>query len=538
MSELLQSGHHPDADQLNAFVEHTLPPHELEQTLAHLAVCPGCREIVALSFPPVDDPLPRTVHKPWFFRGNLVWSAAAAVTAIVFIIALVRNGITTRNSAGAPTQVAASKPPVPLQPPTEPQMSNPNPPAPPDNRSQARRHSAIPSDTAVANPAKDKAAINPRSVGGPLLQNGLPQPAPTSGTQAIHGQLRPSVNNADGFTMAPPQKAPAFPTDHFQQSPTGSSDAIAANASDRLRQAPIVAPVPQAPNRPEPPITAPNAPAPTNQTVEVIDGASNLTLPSTTSEIQLNQARNIVTHPLPSDLPVLSIVSNAHQVLAIDTQHSLFLSDDAGNHWKAVPAQWKGQAVKVELASSTALKQLSAGTATAEAPSANFGATGGLVTTRTPITSAILTGSVTDGSGAAISNASVVVGNATTPNAGTVKTDRAGHYLIDGLIPGSYWVAAEAPGFNKQQVDITVTASQQNSANLTLSVGQATQTVSVSAAPEVLDINGSTETAATLSVARKNKTERSPASQSPVFEITTDTGEHWTSTDGHTWKHN
>ena len=145
------------------------------------------------------------------------------------------------------------------------------------------------------------------------------------------------------------------------------------------------------------------------------------------------------------------MVSNAHQVLAIDTQHSLFLSDDAGNHWKAVPAQWKGRAVKVELASSTALKQLSAGTATAEAPSANFGATGGLVTTRTPITSAILTGSVTDGSGAAISNASVVVGNATTPNAGTVKTDRAGHYLIDGLIPGSYWVVAEAPGFNKQQ---------------------------------------------------------------------------------------
>ena len=198
----------------------------------------------------------------------------------------------------------------------------------------------------------------------------------------------------------------------------------------------------------------------------------------------------------------------------------------------------EGRAVKVELASSTALKQLSAETATAEAPSANFGVTGGLVTTRTPITSAILTGSVTDGSGAAISNASVVVGNATTPNAGTVRSRSCRHYLIDGLIPGSYRVVAEAPGFNKQQLDITVTASQQNSANLTLFVGQASQTVSVSAAPEVLDINGSTETAATLSVGRKNKTERSPASQSPVFEITTDTGEHWTSTDGHTWKHN
>ncbi len=52
MSELLQAGQHPDADQLNAFVEHTLPAHEQQQTLAHLAVCPACRQIVALSLPP------------------------------------------------------------------------------------------------------------------------------------------------------------------------------------------------------------------------------------------------------------------------------------------------------------------------------------------------------------------------------------------------------------------------------------------------------------------------------------------------------
>jgi uncharacterized membrane protein len=232
------------------------------------------------------------------------------------------------------------------------------------------------------------------------------------------------------------------------------------------------------------------------------------------------------------------MVSNAHQVLAIDTQHSLFLSDDAGNHWKAVPPQWKGQAVKVELASSTSLKKSGAGTATVEASSPNSGAIGGPVLTQTPVTSASLTGAVIDTTGAAISNASVVVGNATTPNARTVKTDRTGHYLVDGLIPGNYQVAVEAPGFSKQQLDVTVTASQQNSANLTLSVGQATETVAVSAASENIDINGPPELAATLSVARKSKTARSSPSQSPVFEITTDTGEHWASTDGHIWKQN
>jgi hypothetical protein len=521
MSELLQSGLHPDADQLNAFVEQTLPPHELEQTLAHLAVCPDCRQIVALSLPPADDPLPRPVHKPWFFRWNLVWPAVAAVTAIVFIIALVRNNATTRNNAGAPTQVATSNPPAPLQPLTTPEVSNPK---------------LLP----LPNAARDKTAINTRSAGGPLLQNGLPQPASASGTQAIHGQLRPSVSNANrvGIAIAAPQKEPALPTDHFLQSPTGSSDATAANASGRLIQPPPAAPFSQPPApAPPPPITAPNA-APANQTVEATHGVSNYALHSTNNDIQLSQARNIVTHSLPSNLPVLSMVSNAHQVLAIDTQHSLFLSDDAGNHWKAVPAQWQGRAVKVDLASSSPAKKFSAGTAAVEAPSTNFGATGGPVLTRTPATSASLTGAVTDTTGAAISNASVVVGNPTTPTARTVKTDRTGHYLIDDLIPGNYQVVAEAPGFNKQQLDVTVTTSQQNSANLTLSVGQATETVAVSAASENIDINGSTEHLPTLSVARKNKIQPSPASQSPVFEITTDTGEHWTSTDGYTWKHN
>ncbi len=518
MSELLQSGHHPDADQLNAFVEHTLPAHELEQTLAHLAVCPACREIVALSLPPVEDGLPKPVHKPWFFRWNLAWPAIAAVTAIVFIIALVRNGFTTRNSAEVPTQVATSNSPAPLQPLTTPAASNPKPLSPP-------------------NPAKDKTEINSRSVGGPLLQNGLPQPVPASGTQTIPGQLRPSGSNAAGLAMAPPQKAPSFPTVLFKQTPTRSSDT---NVSGRRIETLHIAAQQALSPAPPPPPTAPAAAAPTNQTVEVTDAAASVvTLPATSSDIELSQARNIVTHSLPSNLPVLSMVSNARQVLAIDTEHSLFLSDDAGNHWKAVPAQWKGRAVKVDLASSTPSKKISAGTAAGEASGANFGAIGGPVTNKMPVTSATLTGSVTDTTGAAISDASVVIGNATTPNARKVKTDRTGRYLIDGLAPGNYQVAAEASGFNKQQLDVTVSTSQQNSANLTLSVGQASQTIAVSAGSEAVDVNASSEHAATLSVARKNKTERSSASQyPPVFEITTDTGEHWTSIDGHTWKRN
>jgi hypothetical protein len=525
MSELLQSGHHPDADQLSAFIERTLPPHEREQTLAHLAICPDCREIVALSLPPVDEPLPQPAPEPWFFGWNMAWPAIAAAAALVLVIVFVRNTATTRKNAGVHIQVAASNPPAPLPPLETPEVSN-------ANRLPDSRQSAVASGAAaVAKPAQAKTTFNARTVEGPLPQTGLPQPAPASGTQAIHGQLRSPGSDAAGvgLAMGPPQKEPALPIDHFQQNPPNSSDANAAAAFDRLIQAPPAPGAPQAPKPAPAPLPPPAAAAATNQTVEVAASASAIALPSTSSDFQLSQTASRLTHSLPSNLSVLSMVANAHQVLAIDFEHSLFLSDDAGNHWRAVRAQWKGRAVKVGLASSVPLKQSSTGTAAGKASNANFGAIGGPVATQTPAASASLSGRVTDTTGAAIADASVVVGYPAT-NARTVTTDRTGRYVIDGLVPGSYQVAAQAIGFNKQQLDVTVTASQQSLANLTLSVGQATETVSVSAPSEQI---------ATLSVAKKNKAERSSASQSlPVFEITTDTGEHWTSPDGNIWKHN
>src|SRR5882757_1631586 len=122
MSDLLQPGHHLDADQLNAFVEHTLPPHEHQRTLAHLAVCPDCRTIVALSLPPMDEtpePQPVAARKSWFTGWNLAWPPAAALAALVLFTVHVHN-TTTRNSSAAPPQMAASHPPAPSPTPTNP----------------------------------------------------------------------------------------------------------------------------------------------------------------------------------------------------------------------------------------------------------------------------------------------------------------------------------------------------------------------------------------------------------------------------------
>jgi len=55
--------------------------------------------------------------------------------------------------------------------------------------------------------------------------------------------------------------------------------------------------------------------------------------------------------PLPSKLGVLSTALAGKRMIAIDTEGSLFLSEDAGQHWQSVVAQWTGRAVLVRVPS-------------------------------------------------------------------------------------------------------------------------------------------------------------------------------------------
>jgi hypothetical protein len=50
---------------------------------------------------------------------------------------------------------------------------------------------------------------------------------------------------------------------------------------------------------------------------------------------------------LPSGLPAVSAAAAGHRRLAIDQAGTLYLSLDAGNHWKIVAQQWTGRAVSV-----------------------------------------------------------------------------------------------------------------------------------------------------------------------------------------------
>jgi hypothetical protein len=231
-------------------------------------------------------------------------------------------------------------------------------------------------------------------------------------------------------------------------------------------------------------------------------------------------------YPLPSRLPVVSIAAHERLVLAIDAHNAVFVSNDAGKHWKGIRAPWTGRAVTAALIS----------TANARVPASwamRTGVAGALFSGETSPAGGAngsLSGQVTDATGAVIPGASVAVVNSTSRAARAVKTDSTGRFVVRGLAPGAYDVRAAAPGFRPAQLTgVTVAASGDSVANLSLPVGAVTQSIMVASAPPAAPMDS-------LSATAKPSAQAPPRGEIPVFfEITTDSGEHWTSSDGLTW---
>jgi hypothetical protein len=509
MSEHLQSGHHPDADQLSAFVEHALPAHEREETLAHLAVCPDCRSIVALSLPPVEEsltPHPEPMRKPWFSGWKLTWPAAAVAALVAVIVAgvQIRNVYLIRNTPLHP-QIASSyplQPPgqIPASPTAKPQ-SAPAAELPLSHKHVAAIASAPPS---AYSPMKNKAIAalpvdgrNPtqlaRAAAGPPTAKGALSKSATGSAAGdssaiVAGAFMNHPASSDVPQQSGSHERAAFA---FVPSPGQSSTSVNVTTGGQTLQ-------------------TENAP------LAVINGI--IALNNDQAQILLSE------HPLPSSLPALSIVKNLSQILAIDAHNTLFLSNDAGGHWTAVPPPWQDRPVRIELISSATGND--AGNGIGAGVIAHLQSSPAAVGGPIPLNAAkqadsVLSGIITDSSGAIIPGASV---NATDPRTGVsraTKSDPNGRYIVDQLSPGIYTVEAEAPGFAHREVaGITVNPAQHNKLNLALTVGSATETVTV----------------ATSTTSILNPTSPPVISLIPVFEITTDTGERWTSVDGLTWK--
>ena len=101
---------------------------------------------------------------------------------------------------------------------------------------------------------------------------------------------------------------------------------------------------------------------------------------------------------------------------------------------------------------------------------------------QTTISTGSIVGTVTDPTGAVVSNAKVTVTSKATGQAVTTTTTSTGTYASGALTPGNYQVRIEGQGFKTTELPVTVQVNTTASANVKLEVGQSAQVVEVQAA--------------------------------------------------------
>jgi hypothetical protein len=109
---------------------------------------------------------------------------------------------------------------------------------------------------------------------------------------------------------------------------------------------------------------------------------------------------------------------------------------------------------------------------------------------RAQVVGGTISGTVTDSTGAAVANAAVLVHNDETGNERHLQTGPDGRYAAPSIPVGSYTIAVDATGFNKQsRTGIPLSIGQSQSINLTLSLSGVAQTITVVDRPPVVNLS-------------------------------------------------
>src|ERR1700722_3794110 len=129
-----------------------------------------------------------------------------------------------------------------------------------------------------------------------------------------------------------------------------------------------------------------------------------------------------------------------------------------------------------------------------------------------------ITGTVSDASGGALEGGKVTLTNQETGATLTQTTGSDGLYQFSNLLPGRYKIDVEKPGFkHTTQPDIVVQVQQTSSINLTMQVGDVSQTVEVTSETPLLQPDSSS----LGQVIDERKTNEIPLNGRNVFNLIT-----------------
>src|SRR5436305_1522377 len=112
----------------------------------------------------------------------------------------------------------------------------------------------------------------------------------------------------------------------------------------------------------------------------------------------------------------------------------------------------------------------------------------GIASVYAQVSTAELSGTVLDPSGAAVTNAKVTAIAVATNQPHETVTSSSGNYVLTLLPPGDYRLQVEAPGFKKlEQTGISLQINQQSQINLTLQIGDVSQVAQVTGQAPLLE---------------------------------------------------
>jgi Carboxypeptidase regulatory-like domain len=242
MSEHIHPGPHPDAEQLNAFIEGVLPEHERLESLAHLAECSRCRQLVFLAQEPAPMPVAAESAPAWksWFRLAPVFSAALAGVICVAVFLHLHHAAKTP----APIEVSTVETPRPLVAPAP--IQQPSAPLKPASPKPATRQApVVQSQPAAAAPEARAQAPSSTIAMGSAIGGALP-------SDALRYQIKPS--SSQGFGQGASQSYESAANDQAETKKSlningrpiaPDADANASGAA--LAAAPAAAPAPSRP---------------------------------------------------------------------------------------------------------------------------------------------------------------------------------------------------------------------------------------------------------------------------------------------------
>ena len=377
MNPIVQSGMHPDADSLTAFVEQLLPEAEREQIFAHMATCSRCREVVFLAQSAASEDQPQVAGSEaapsrqrgsWFKGWKWMWIPTAAFAGFIGI-AVVQHfrhaADSTEMSAklsetDAPRNVESAKAPATnsqsaIHPTAE--LPKAQTAKPSEVRDRERQSAPLPAEKDEARLLDQKKSADRKELA--VGTAGVPIVAPRGISEnSVHGMM---AARAKASGLGGPMAANQFQQNLTQQN-LAQQNLAQQNVAQpsTLEQSGSVAA--DAANKP---VTAGASRGSASQTVtvqaetkEMAAAPAAAPLPQVSSIPLRGQSYDVSSATtaglskvqkvtLPSGLEALSVAAEVGRSVALDAAGAMFLSEDGGKHWQPIQTQWTGHALLV-----------------------------------------------------------------------------------------------------------------------------------------------------------------------------------------------